>query len=77
MFPSKVTPIKDSIFPDLLVIMKAIRIEQSKPYALYQVVKRRAEMSLDVFLICLDILYAIGYIELKEGVLIYVEKDVF
>lgn len=77
MFPSKVTPIKDSIFPDLLVVVKAMGVGQVKPYILYQIVKRKVGMSLDIYLICLDILYAIGYIELKDGVLIYVEKNIF
>lgn len=77
MFPSKVTPIKDSLFPDLLVVVKSMGIGQFKPYVLYQIVKRKVGMSLDIYLICLDILYTIGYIELKDGVLIYVKKDMF
>lgn len=77
MFPSKVTPVKDSILLEMLIIKKTIEFEELSPKELFIKIQNQKRIDPSIFLMCLDILFAIGDIIINGGTMRIVKKDSF
>jgi len=71
--PSKVTPYKESTIAKFPVVLELLEKESQTPAELYKRVKRSKIKSVREFVEVLDCLYAMNKIELREGVLHYVD----
>lgn len=72
-FPSKVTPYKKSSLSKFPVILSLLAESDLSPSELYAKVQKSKVKDIDEFVAILDCLYALRKIEVKGGLLHYVD----
>ena len=72
-FPSKATPYKDSSIAKFPIVLSLLEESDMSPTEIYSKLKKSRIRDVDELVDVLDCLYAMGKIELREGLLHYVD----